>query len=306
MKSALVGYTGFVGSNLADSYGFDALYNSKNIEEAFGTNPDLLVFAGLRAEKFIANKFPEKDRETILNAIENIKRINPKKLVLISTIDVYKNPVDVNEETIIDEDGLQPYGKNRYDLESWVRENFSDHLIVRLPGLFGKNLKKNFIFDMINIIPALLNEPKYKELTDIKPELAHYYFINSDGFYKCKDLTSGERDVLKAIFKEIGFSALNFTDSRGIFQFYDLKNLWSHIEMASWLGIKTLNMATEPVSVREVYRYVYDREFVNYITDNPPFYDFKSIYADKLGGRNGYLYCRDEVLSSIKEFMGED
>lgn len=54
MKS-LVGFTGFVGSNLAMSTDFDGLYNSANIEEAYGTNPDLLVYAGVPAQKFIAN-----------------------------------------------------------------------------------------------------------------------------------------------------------------------------------------------------------------------------------------------------------
>ena len=58
---ALVGYTGFVGSNINAKGDFDALYNSKNIEEAFGTSPDLLVYAGLRAEKYLANNFPEED-----------------------------------------------------------------------------------------------------------------------------------------------------------------------------------------------------------------------------------------------------
>ena len=42
---ALVGYTGFVGSNIyAGANGkIDASYNSKNIEEAYGTEPDLLI-----------------------------------------------------------------------------------------------------------------------------------------------------------------------------------------------------------------------------------------------------------------------
>ncbi len=56
---ALVGYTGFVGSNLYAAGHFDAVYNSKNIEESHGTNPDLLIYAGLRAEKYLANNDPE-------------------------------------------------------------------------------------------------------------------------------------------------------------------------------------------------------------------------------------------------------
>ncbi|HRZ83233.1 MAG TPA: glycosyltransferase, partial [Candidatus Hydrogenedentes bacterium] len=39
--------------------------------------PDLLVFAGLRAEKFIANKEPEKDLESISIAMRNIESIKP-------------------------------------------------------------------------------------------------------------------------------------------------------------------------------------------------------------------------------------
>jgi hypothetical protein len=88
----LVGYTGFVGSNLITQCRFDKLYNSKNIFEAYNTNPDLCIYAGIRAEKYLANTNSEKDYELVLEAIGNIKKINPKRLVLISTIDVYKIP----------------------------------------------------------------------------------------------------------------------------------------------------------------------------------------------------------------------
>ena len=41
---SLIGYTGFVGGNIYASSDnmIDGIYNSKNIEEAYGTNPDLL------------------------------------------------------------------------------------------------------------------------------------------------------------------------------------------------------------------------------------------------------------------------
>ena len=64
----LVGYTGFVGSNLCLSHKFDYLINSKNIESAYGVNPDRLIYSGVPAEMFIANKYPEKDAEIIENA----------------------------------------------------------------------------------------------------------------------------------------------------------------------------------------------------------------------------------------------
>jgi hypothetical protein len=41
----LVGYTGFVGFDIMAKAKFDASFNSKNINNTFGTNPDLLVLA---------------------------------------------------------------------------------------------------------------------------------------------------------------------------------------------------------------------------------------------------------------------
>ena len=141
---ALVGYTGFVGSNIFEYSDFEHVYNPQNIKEAYGTEPELLIYAGIRAEKFWANSNAILDLEHIEQAGENIKRINPKRLVLISTIDVFKTPCQVDERSEVDIEGLHPYGYNRYQLECIVRDSYPEALIVRLPGLYGKNIKKNF------------------------------------------------------------------------------------------------------------------------------------------------------------------
>lgn len=196
----LVGYTGFVGSNLYDVGQFDAVYNSKNILEAYGTKPDLLVYAGLRAEKYLANHDPEKDMEQVLQAEQIIREIKPRKLVLISTIDVFKTPKGVDENSKIDTEGLHAYGYHRYQLEEWAREQFPDALIIRLPGLFGKNMKKNFIYDYINVIPFMLTEGKMKELSEKDPELPEYYMLLENGFYRVKELNKNEKELLKKSF----------------------------------------------------------------------------------------------------------
>ena len=66
--NAIVGYTGFVGSNLYTPERFRAAYNTKNIETAYGTQPELLVYAGVRAEKYLANRDPERDLANIRQA----------------------------------------------------------------------------------------------------------------------------------------------------------------------------------------------------------------------------------------------
>ena len=247
---AIVGYTGFVGSNLTASGDFDAKYNSGNIREAFGTKPDLLVYSGLRAEKYLANNDPEKDLLMIKDAENNISEIAPKKLVLISTIDVFKSPLGVDENSTIDVSGLAAYGYHRYLLECRVRENYPDALIIRLPGLFGRNIKKNFIYDFINVIPFMLNEKKFLELSGKQPELLKYYDKQANGFYKV-NVTGPEKEGLKDMFRALGFSALNFTDSRSRFQFYDLKDLWADMNIALNSGITLWHPATEPVSAGE-------------------------------------------------------
>lgn len=303
--NALVGYTGFVGSNLYETGDINAVYNSKNIEEAYGTEPDLLIYAGIRAEKYLANNAPEKDMEVIKQAEENIARINPGKLVLISTIDVFRTPKNVDENSVVDTRDLHAYGYNRYQLEVWVREKYQDALIVRLPGLFGKNIKKNFIYDYINVIPPMLKAAKFEELAAREARLREFYQLQANGFYKV-NVTDQDRKKLKEIFCRLGFSALNFTDSRSVYQFYNLANLWRDMQVALEAGIRLWHPATEPVSVTEIYKYLTGEKFTNELEGTPADYDYKTIYADLFQGKNGYLYTREQVLQDIKAFVEKE
>ncbi len=302
MKTALVGYTGFVGSNIYDSGKFDTVYNSKNIEAAYGTNPDLLIYAGLRAEKYLANHAPEKDFELIIQAEENISKINPERLVLISTIDVFNVPKEVDENSAVDTKNLHAYGYNRYQLELWTREKYPDALIIRLPGLFGKNIKKNFIYDYINVVPFMLKKEKFQELSAKQPELERFYRVQENGFYKVS-VSDAEREKLKCMFKRLGFSALNFTDSRSIYQFYNLGRLWGDIQTALKAGIRLWHPATEPVSAGEVYEYLTGEKFVNELGGTPADYDYRTIYARCFGGNADYILDKTKVLEEIKEYV---
>ena len=306
MKTALVGYTGFVGSNIYEKGCFDYKFNSKNIEEAYGLKPDFLIYAGIRAEKYLANISPENDLNTVKVGMENIKKINPQKLVLISTIDVYPTPVNVDEDTEITPQQLQPYGANRYYLEQQVREYFPSALIVRLPGLFGKNIKKNFIYDFINKIPTMIKKDKFQELAEKESDLSLYYERKDENFYKCRPLTKEEKPKLKVCLDKVGFSALNFTDSRAIFQFYNLSHLWEHISLALNNDLTILNLATEPVSVSELYYHLTNDKFVNEINPYPPKYDFRTKYDYLFGGNHGYIYNKDTVLQEIIKFVNDN
>ncbi|WP_338151884.1 NAD-dependent epimerase/dehydratase family protein [Mesobacillus campisalis] len=147
---ALIGNTGLVGGNLLKQTRFDRLYNSKNISEVRENEFEYIICAGASGVKWKANKEPAKDFQNIKSLTANLQSIKANKFILISTVDVYQSPLDVNETSPILLEDLIPYGRHRRYLEEFVQNKFANHLIIRLPALFGHGLKKNFIFDLIH------------------------------------------------------------------------------------------------------------------------------------------------------------
>ena len=303
MSEILVGCTGFVGSNLMRAHHFGGLFHSTDVDQAYGSKPDLLVYAGVRAEKYLANCHPDADLQHIQQAFDNICKIEPKQLVLISTIDVLSNPVLADERAVIVPQELNAYGANRYMLEQLIREKYKDAVIIRLPALFGHHLKKNFIYDYIHRIPFQLKKDKMLELLRKDHTFSDYYDEQSNGFYKLRALTSEETDYLKLKFKTVGFDALQFTDSRSVFQFYPLKRLWQDIECALNHHIFLLHTATEPLSAAHIYEVLEHQSFVNEISSSPAYYDYRTLYDTVFGGKDGYIFDKNMVLEELIAFI---
>jgi nucleoside-diphosphate-sugar epimerase len=177
MSSALVGYTGFVGQNILKKRKFEFLFNSSNFDEIKNKHFNLVVFSAASAEKWLANSQPEKDKAHIDKLIENLSSITADRFILISTIDVYKFPMDVNEESETHYQDNHAYGLNRGRLEAFVMSNFENHSILRLPGLFGEGIKKNVIFDFIhsNQIEKIDSRGSFQfyNLDDIYRDMTH-------------------------------------------------------------------------------------------------------------------------------------
>lgn len=150
MKSALIGYSGFVGGNLKNQHEFSSFFNTKNIADIDGETFDLVVSAATPAEMWRANQEPEADMASIQSLIDHLSTIKAKQFVLISTVCVYANPINVDETTALDLERATPYGIHRAKLEDFCRSHFDNVLVVRLPGLYGDGLKKNVIYDFIH------------------------------------------------------------------------------------------------------------------------------------------------------------
>lgn len=297
----LVGSTGFVGANLAAKHSFGLALHSTNVADAFDKENDLVVYAGVPAAMFLANSDPEADLAVMKTARENLHRIGAKQTVLISSIAVYADSRGKTEADDPAGEGLPAYGANRLQLERWVREDFPNALIVRLPALYGINLKKNFLYDLHTVTPAMLRTAKYGELA-AKSELVQAgYSDGGNGFWKLNG--SVDAASLRGFFEKNDFNALAFTDSRSRYQFYNLGRLWSDISVALEKNITLLNLTTPPVSAARVYEALKGGSFVNEVSAVPFDYDLRSLHAEALGGQNGYLCTEEEELDDIKTFM---
>jgi nucleoside-diphosphate-sugar epimerase len=87
------------------------------------------------------------------------------------------------------------------------------------------------------------------------------------------------------------------------YQFYNLARVWRDVETALASGLRVVNLATEPVTVREVARAAFGRDFAHDPGTRPARYDVRTKHAALFGGRGDYLETRDEVLAGLTRFV---
>ena len=148
-KNALIGYTGFIGSNLLNFKKKFHKYNSKNINKIKNKQYDLVICAGTSSKIWLAKKKPRLDFNKITYLINSLKKINAKKFVLISTCEIYGSHNNQKESSLKFSNKNYHYGYNRLMLENFVKANFAKSFILRLPIVYGKNFCKNCIYDLI-------------------------------------------------------------------------------------------------------------------------------------------------------------
>ena len=146
---ALIGYTGFIGSNLRKLYKPNYNYNSKNISKIKNKTFDVLFCAGTSSKRWVANKNPKEDLNNIKKLTKSLESFKTKKFILISSIEIYGLKNNKNENNKVNIKYNSSYGKNRLYLENFIKKKFKDYLIVRLPIVYGKNFCKNVIYDLL-------------------------------------------------------------------------------------------------------------------------------------------------------------
>jgi nucleoside-diphosphate-sugar epimerase len=253
MRSALIGHSGFVGGTLLAQAAFDDLYRSTDIEEIAGCSYDLLVCAGAPATKWKANQDPEGDITNLRRLMAQLATVEAGTALLISTVDVYPTPIAVYEDSTIDTRKSNPYGRHRCELERFFATHFRRCFVMRLPGLFGRGLRKNFVYD-------LLRNP----------------------------------------------GSLHLTHRDSVFQFYDMSRIWQDVQTVMRQPAAVVNVATPPLSAREVAMRCFDVDFDNVTAAGPVRYDMRTRHAGLFGAAGDYIVSREAVLDSLGEFARKE
>ena len=95
---------------------------------------------------------------------------------------------------------------------------------------------------------------------------------------------------------------LDSVDSRSVFQFYPMENLWKDISVGLEHGLDLLHLTSEPTSVAEISKESFGRKFQNELGTIPANYDFRSIHASIYGASGDYQYSASDVFRAGRKY----
>jgi hypothetical protein len=104
------------------------------------------------------------------------------------------------------------------------------------------------------------------------------------------------------IFDFLNENNLHVVDSRGRFQFYPMVNLWPDIETALHQRLGLVHLTAEPITIEDVARRGFGREFRQTLQGTPAAYDMQSRHAALFGGGGRYQYDVRETIQAIRAY----
>ena len=107
-----------------------------------------------------------------------------------------------------------------------------------------------------------------------------------------------------AIYDLMNNNQVEKIDTRAVFQFYNIRRLWSDIRIAVAARVSLIHLATEPASMGEVASRVFGKEWVNHLPGTPQRYDVRTKHAALFGGSGDYISNKMRMLAELSEFVG--
>lgn len=306
----LIGHTGFVGGALLRQARFDACFNSGNIGNIEGASFATLVSAAAPGSMIEANRAPERDAAAIEALIARLDTIRAERFVLMSSIAVLADFAGGDDEATHAYQQELAYGRHRRRLEAFVEDRFPGSLIVRLPALFGAGLRKNFLFDLLNPVPAMLTASRRDDVAamlggDLAAWLHALYVTDpATGLLKLdREALNADprRPTLEAALEAVGASAVQFHHRETTYQYYDTDRLWQDIGIAAEAGLSHLHLAPEPLRAADIHMRLTGRPMPE-TAARLHREDMRTAHAGLWGGEGAYQFSAADTLESLARF----
>jgi nucleoside-diphosphate-sugar epimerase len=155
---AVFGSNGFVGSAICRKFKKNKIQiveiNRQNYSKYISKNFNIIINSTMPAKRFWAKKNPELDyKETVVKTKNIISDFKFKKIIHISSVSAR-----CQLNTI--------YGNNKKKSEDLIR-NLNNYLIIRLGPLYGKDLLKGVLIDMIQDKKVFIDGKTKYSFTDV-------------------------------------------------------------------------------------------------------------------------------------------
>ena len=161
-KIALIGYTGVIGSKVFEQLQSFKQYevvgfNRDNVSKLLQQDYDCVICTAPSSEKFKTNiglANPVEEIETLVNTIAKVKT---KQFVLVSSQSALHSE--------------NRYGQVQNEVCQAVLQHHQNHSIYFMDTLFGENLKKGFVHDLIDRQWSFVSKEQLEKI----PALQQYY-----------------------------------------------------------------------------------------------------------------------------------
>ena len=297
-RDAIIGHSGFVGSNLVANGITGDLFNSANIGEFHSGIYQNVYCTGVPATMWRANNQPDLDAQNIDRLFDELRRGHFERLIVISTIAVFSDTSKPNLEEDETFETVTPYGSHRRAFEMMCTDAFQKVYLIRLPSLVGSGLRKNFIYDLMNPAPTFLDKNAFIEVMDLLPSRLHalikglYRWSSELSVYELdRDRLNqiADRNDLEAALVMAGVDSKRFTNALSMFQFYGLENLAADIERCVAWELASLNICSEPLRATDICKMLtgsgYSNGIPHVVSQN-----VRSRFAHRWGNDSAYLY----------------
>lgn len=169
-------------------------------------------------------------------------------------------------------------------------------------------------FVLISTIDVFGSPLGVDETTDVDESGLHAYGLNRRHLERFVEAQFPEHLIVRlpglvgpglrknVIFDFLNTNNLDAIDSRGVFQFYPMVNLWPDIARARDAGIRLLHLTAEPIRVADIAAEGFNFNF-DHPTLNPAArYDMRSIHAGLTGATGAYQYSRRDTILAVRSY----